>query len=147
VAVIQKAAPQKKKKLKSSRLRPLALTLAACSLAWVAWGGMVPDDLDGAITWLGSAAATRPSFPSRIRGYGMPPPPAFVAVAPAAALPPMLPPEECSSMPPPPAAVEAVAAAEAPKPKPAARVVRKKRLAEELPSAPWLTPTKGRKNR
>ncbi len=114
---------------RSSHLRPLCLTLVATALAWVAWGGEVPVDLDQAI-----------------RGYGAPPPVPFVIeVAPPA---PATPVAQVAGLacvseePAAPAPAEAVVAqAENAKPAPSAvRAVKHKKAADELPSAPWLTP-------
>lgn len=122
-----KAAPRRHRK----DTRPLGLTLLASALAWVAWGGVVPPDLDRVA-----------------RDFLVPPPPAFVVeFAPPAPEPP--PPASavtslaCIEEPSAPATTGAEVAKPAAKPSP--RAVKRKHVVDALPSAPWLTP-RGRKN-
>ena len=122
-------------KRRSVNLRPLCLTLVASALAWVAFSGVLPTDLDEAI-----------------RNYGVPPPPAFVAAVPlppAPAAPQVSAGLACSSEEPASVSQAPEVVARADKPavaaRPLARAVKRKKAADDLPSAPWLTAPRSRK--
>lgn len=127
LAVVVKRAVAAPVPVRRTHARALLLALVASALAWVAWSGAVPSDL------------------SRI---GEPPVPVNV-VAPVVIVPPAPVPEPVAGLvceaPPEAVAVAEVPAVAAKVSKKPVRSVKRKRAAEELPDAPWLTPRRGRR--
>jgi hypothetical protein len=126
-------------------VRPLAMTLIAAAMAWVAWGGVVPTDLD-AIESVGAQ-------------LGLIEKPAAVIAVPAPALRLAADPvvqEECAEKSTAPL-LASLEPQQEQQPLPAGRVMAKaskavraakrKRAADDLPAAPWLAAPKSRRNR